>query len=79
MTNIHGRDCVLCFHGEEHDEPQTFTDQHLYEAITGAAYLMGNRRNANVTASAYIALARELNWLALVAEDRYQAARKAGK
>jgi hypothetical protein len=75
----HGRDCVLCFNSEEHEEPQAFTDQDLYQAITGAAYLLGSKRGTNVQTSAYGALSSDLNWLSMVADSRYQAARKAGR
>jgi hypothetical protein len=73
----HGKDCVLCYNLEAHDEPQPFTDQDMYEALTSAQYLLGARRNSEVTTSAWGALSRDLNWLSMVADDRYQARRAA--
>lgn len=77
----HPRDCFNCYSNVEHAvlDYTPMTDQELFEAVEASAYLLGNSRAANVSSSNYSALSRALNNLALIADDRYQAARKAGR
>lgn len=81
MRTDHPRDCILCWNDEEHAvlDYKPMSNSDLFSAIQRAAYLMGNTHAAVVSTSAWAALSRDLNALALIADDRYQAARKAGR
>lgn len=81
MRHDHPRDCKPCFYGDEHAvlDYAPMTDNDLFNAIQSCAYRLGTTHGSRVTTSDYAALSRTLNSLSLIADDRYQAARRAGR